>query len=248
MNINKAVFLKNNILLIDTMSITLALTGNSSVLSAEYFPPIELSGEYSCGLVDFHTYNSIPNVDVENNLLTIGRYSIEVPVGSYEIDDLDEYFQRQLKTLDSKIYFSLKANNNTLQTEIKSSETVYFNHQRAIGSLLGFSKRELEPNIKHVSDQPVNVIKVNAICVECNIITGSYINSKQGHTLHEFSPGVAPGYKIVEVPANVIYLPVNAKRLSSITLKITDQEGNLVNFRGETITIRLHLKPRDANL
>lgn len=56
------------------------------------------------------------------------------------------------------------------------------------------------------------------------------------------------GYKIVEVPANVIYLPVNAKRLSSITLKITDQEGNLVNFRGETITIRLHLKPRDADL
>lgn len=230
------------------MSLTLTLTGNSSVLSAEYFPPIELQGEYSCGLVDFHTYNSIPNVDVENNLLSIGEYSIEVPVGSYEIDDLDEYFQKQLKFLNNGISFSLKANNNTLQTEIKSSETVHLNHSRTIGSLLGFSKRVLEPNIGHSSDQPVNIIKVNAICVECNIITGSFINNKQVHTLHEFSPGVAPGYKIVEVPANVIYLPVNVKRLSSITLKITDQDGNLINFRGETITIRLHLKPRDVDL
>lgn len=230
------------------MSLTLTLTGNSSVLSTEYFPPIELRGNYTCGLVDFQTYNSIPNVDVENNILNIGKYAIEVPVGSYEIDDLAEYFHKQLKTIDSKIYFSLKANNNTLQTEIKSSETVYLNHERTIGSLLGFSKRELEPNKKHVSDQPVNIIKVNAICVECNIITGSYINNKQVHTLHEFSPGVAPGYKIVEVPANVIYLPVNVKTLSSLTLKITDQDGNLVNFRGETITIRLHLKPENVDL
>lgn len=230
------------------MSLTLTLTGNSSILSADYFPPIELHGEYTCGLVDFQTYNSIPNVDVENNLLSIGNYGIEIPIGSYEIDDIAEYFEKQLKTLDKKIYFSLKANNNTLQTEIKSSESVYLNHSRSIGSLLGFSERVLEPNVKHVSDQPVNIIKVNAICVECNIITGSYINNKQVHTLHEFSPGVAPGYKIVEVPANVIYLPVNVKRLSSITLKVTDQDGNLVNFRGETITIRLHLKPQNVDL
>lgn len=229
------------------MSLTLTLTGNSSILTAEYFPPIELHGEYTCGLVDFQTYNSIPNVDVENNMLTIGEHQIEIPVGSYEIDDIAEYLEEQLELIDSSIDFSLKANNNTLQTEIKSSLPVYFNNPRTIGTLLGFSSRVLESDkpdeAVYFSDQPVNIIKVNTICVECDIITGSYNNSKQVHTLHEFSPTVAPGYKIVEVPAHVIYLPVNVKALSSITLRITDQDGNLVNFRGETITIRLHLKP-----
>lgn len=59
-------------------SITLTLTGNSSQSRAEYFPPIDLSdngsggGEYVCGLVDFQTFNTIPNVDETNNMFYFG--------------------------------------------------------------------------------------------------------------------------------------------------------------------------------
>ncbi len=72
------------------MSATLTLSGNTSILTTEYFPPLELSStcDYVCGLVDFQTYNSIPNVDVTNNLFHIGDEIIEIPVGSYEIDDI----------------------------------------------------------------------------------------------------------------------------------------------------------------
>jgi len=55
------------------MSITLTLTGNTSVLFADYFFPIELDQNYQCGLISLDTYNSIPNVDVENNLFHIGN-------------------------------------------------------------------------------------------------------------------------------------------------------------------------------
>lgn len=56
------------------MALTLTLSGNTSLLHVDYFPPIELSihHEYVCGLVDFQTYNSIPNVDNSNNLFHIG--------------------------------------------------------------------------------------------------------------------------------------------------------------------------------
>jgi hypothetical protein len=50
------------------------------------------------------------------------------------------------------------------------------------------------------------------------------------------------GYKIIESPSNVIYLPINTKQLDEIIIKITDQDGNLVNFREEVITVRLHLR------
>lgn len=224
------------------MSITLTFTGNQSTLRNEYFPPLELDGKYECSLIDFSTYNSIPNIDESNSLIHIGKEIIVIPTGSYEIDDIGVFVKNKLLIKNPEIAFSLKANNNTLQTEIKCSETIYFNKDRSIGRLLGFSKQELNKNIIHYSDLPVNIIKVNEIFIECDIITASYVNNKLGHTLHHFSPAVAPGYKIVEIPSNLIYLPVNVKQISTVTLKIVDQDNNLINLRGEEITIRIHLR------
>lgn len=227
------------------MSITLTLSGNNSILTAEYFPPLDLLNDYVCGLIDFHTYNSIPNVDLSNNLFHIGDEVIQIPVGSYEVDDIANFLHKESEKTQSKPKIRIQANNNTLKTEIKSTHSIYFDKERSIGQLLGFSKTELKPSKKsHESDLPVNITKVNAIRIECNLITGSYINDRLVHTLHEFSPDVGPGYKITEVPKNVIYLPVNVKRISSVVVKVVDQDGNLINFRGENITLRLHLKPK----
>jgi len=228
------------------MSLTLTLSGNSSILTADYFPPIDLSQEsYVCGLVDFQTYNSIPNVDIDNNIFPFGITSIKTPTGSYEISDIEKYVKTELGISNKpseKKFLQIRPNNNTLKCEIYSSEEIDFKKEKTIGELLGFSKKKLEPKKLHVSDLFVDINKINIIRVECNIITGTYINGEEAHILHEFSIGVGPGYKIIEVPRNVIYLPVTFKRVSSLTIKFLDQNGRLINFRGETITIRLHLK------
>lgn len=228
------------------MALTLTFNGDKSVLSADYFPTIQLENDYVCGLVDFQTYNSIPNIDLENNLFHIGGNVYEIPTGSYEIEDISQYL---LKKIGSNT-FSLKANINTLNCEINSSMEIFTNKERSVCQLLGFSKEReiLMPNIIHISDLPVNIMNVNIIRVECNIVSSSYINNQQSHTLHEFALNVGPGYKIVEIPKNVIYLPVNVKEITSITLKILDQNDNLINFRGETITIRLHLQRQPKQL
>jgi len=72
------------------MSITLTLTGKTSLLVADYFPPIELDQNDQCALISLDTYNSIPNVDVGNNLFHIGKHTIKIPVGSYEISDIND--------------------------------------------------------------------------------------------------------------------------------------------------------------
>lgn len=133
-------------------------------------------------------------------------------------------------------------NKNTLKCEIFCSQPIDFSRKCSIGSLLGFSKRKLAANTFHESDVPANIIRVNAVRIECNIITGAYVNNQPVHTIHEFYPAVSPGFKIVEVPRNVIYLPVTVKSIHSLSLKIVDQDNRLVNFRGETITIRIHIK------
>lgn len=173
------------------------------------------------------------------NIVVEDEKIISVPTGSYEIEDINKFIK---KSLSNDVEFSLEVNKNTLKSEIKCNKQINFDHPNSIGSLLGFSRRILEPNVLHESDKPINILKVNAVRIECNITAGAYINNKPVHTIHEFFPTVSPGYKIVEVPKNVIYLPVTVKSIHVLSIRIVDQDGNLVNFRGETITIRLHLK------
>lgn len=243
---------------------SITLTGNQSVLSAEFFPPIELKGDaHVCGLIDFQTFNSIPNIDIrcnkfyyseQNNVIKpidnneisgVFDYQISkdveivIPTGSYEIEDIASYLQ---KLLQNRINIHLRVNKNTLRSEIKCSHDINFEHSDSIASLLGFNNRKLEANILHISDHPVDINRINVIRIECNITSGAYINNQPSHTIHEFFPIVEPGYKIIEVPKHVIYLPVTVKTIHSLCVNVVDQNGQLINFRGETITVRIHIK------
>lgn len=223
-------------------SLTFTLSGESSVIESYYFPPIELSPHktYVLGLIELLTFNSIPNIDKNCNKIYINDKAYTLPTGSYEITDINDYIQ---KILPKEISFSLTANNNTLKSVIKCSEEINFKKKNSISKLLGFRKVSLEANKSHTSSRPVKILQFNVLRVECNITQGAYINEKKVHTIHEFFPAVPPGFKIIEIPSKVIYQPVAVKTISHIQLKIVDENENLVNFRGETVTIRLHLKP-----
>ena len=223
-------------------SFTLTLWGTSSILETQYFPPIELSPNknYALGLVEFLTFNSIPNVDIGQNRFYVGNKVITIPTGSYETGDIQRYLQYVL--VNEGIDIHIKPNNNTLKSEIYCNREINFDPKDSIGRLLGFTQKKLEANKLYESDQPVSIIKVNSLRVECSITTGAYINGQKVHTIHEFYPIVPPGYKIVEVPSHINYLPVAVQTINHIQLRIVDQDGHLVNFRGEVITVRLHVK------
>ena len=137
-----------------------------------------------------------------------------------------------------KITVNLNANHNTLRSTIKSSHQIDFRQRDSIGRLLGFIPQILAPNKLHTSDWPVSILKINCIRVQWNITTGAYLNGEKVHTIHEFFPAVPPGFKIIEIPAQVIYLPIAVKSINNIQIRILNQDSNLVNFRGEIITIR----------
>lgn len=235
-------------------SLTLTISGDSSHLHSQYFPPIDLSdGQYVCGLVNLQTFNSIPNVNESNNKITAFRpeqtnenqislstYEVIIPTGAYEIQDLAKYISERFKKQNIK--FELVVNPNTLKCEVYCSLHIGFTLSNSIGSLLGFSKKKLEPNKWHESDRLADILKVHMIRVDCNIVEGSFINGTSAHIIHEFSPQVPPGYKISEVPNNVIYYPITVKSISSLDVTLNDQNNKLIDFRGEFITIRLHIK------
>jgi len=146
--------------------------------------------------------------------------------------------------LENLMVIHLTSNNNTLKSEIKATFDINFKPKDSLADLLGFKHEVLKANKKHISDNPVNINKVNIIGIECNIATGSFRNNKSVHILHEFFPNYPPGFKIVETPTNVIYLPINTKQIDELTVQIVDQNGNLINLRKEVVTVRLHLRKR----
>lgn len=231
------------------MSSTFTLKSLSNVLTANYYPPIELDDryEYAVGLIGLHTYNTIPNIYDGNNKFYYDDQVIIIPTGSYEISDVEAYIQKHLSppndnTSDKNELLSIKPNNNTLRCEIMSFFSIDFRPSDSIGHMLGFSKRLLTAKKSYESDLPVQIIKVVTIRIEANIVTSTYYDTHLSHTLFEFSPSVEPGYSINIEPRNIIYLPINTKTISTISLRLLDQDGDPVDFRGEQIVVRLELK------
>jgi len=224
---------------------TITLTGNSSELSCDFFPPIEVSKNAKICLLGFQTNNSIPNVNdkynkigITNNIAgkrTSGSYTI--PTGSYELKEIEAAIIRVLPNSDT--LFVLRADNITLKCSMFCSETVDFSMPDSIGQLLGFKNRKYAANVNHESDALVNITKTNCIYIDSNLVMGSFVNGKQCHTIHEFYPNVPPGYKIIEVPTHLIFYPINSTSITHASIILKNQDNELIDLRGEPVSIRL---------
>ena len=229
--------------LVMSESLTITLAGKSSVLESNFLPPIELypNKKYGIGVVELLTYNSIPNIKPGCNKFYVSNWDpIVLPTGSYEISDLNVLLTSLLQKTNNK--FSLQINRNSLHTLIDCDLPINFEKEDSIGPLLGFKSKVLTPGNLHTSDYIANIFNSSVVRVDCDLARGAYLNGKPTHTVHEFFPNVAAGYKIIELPTPIIYLPLSRNLIDRIVVKIIDQNNEIVNFRGEDIVIRLHIK------
>lgn len=123
----------------------------SIALVCDIIPPLELTNGYWCvGLLDFTTYNSIPNIiDRRNNVFPVQLGNewkfIKFAMSAYEVNDIESYLK---KTVKGKI-LSLRLNNNTLKCELHCSVNVDFSRsQHKIGRMLEFTRNTMLERIK----------------------------------------------------------------------------------------------------
>lgn len=243
------------------MTLTFTLSGSSSEISNTFHPPIDLDegADYEIALLRIDAYNSIPNITENNNSLVVvtneelGKQTIKIPKGTYEISHISDYVAEKLKNLanstrDPDSIFRVSVNPNTLLATIYSTLEVSFDVTNSVGPLLGFDTKDIIPKSSLlVSKKPPDINEVNIIRVECNIASGSFLNGRSTHTIYEFFPTVPPGYKICEVPANLIFLPlVNIQKITDITISLVDQKGRLIDFRGERVSVRVAIRKKNG--
>lgn len=119
------------------------------------------------------------------------------------------------------------------------SGAIDFHSPNNSGVLLGFKNELYKAGIKHQSDSLVNISRVNCIYIESNLVVGSFNNGRECHTIHEFYLNVPPGYKIIEVPRHLVLYSLNCTKISQVSIILKDQNNELIDLRGEPISIRL---------
>ena len=142
-----------------------------------------------------------------------------------------------------KVYIEISANTNTLKSEIiiKNNYLVDFRRYKSINSLLGFHSK-LYTSEFNESETMVNIHTINRKLVNIAIISLSYVNGCTQPTIYSFFPNVSPGYKIIENPQNLLYLPITADTIHSITIWVTDQSGKELNLQENNLSMRFHLR------
>ena len=230
------------------------LSGNTSdFVTCHDSVILDPNKNYEVALLSLDTYNSIPNISVnKNNLFT---YSIDDGVtwktvalntGAYELQAINNEIKRQIITNgDDESVFNLSANISRLTSIVTIDKPMYkvdFGVANSIGSVLGFNTIVIGHGYNE-STNIVNIMQINSILVNIDIVMGSYVNGSQSPTLYSFYPNVPPGYKIVERPSpSLVYYPLSRHDISRMRVWLTDQNGNLIDLRGETLTVRIHVR------
>jgi len=225
---------------------------NTGVFTYKFERSIQLpSLNYEVAVVDIETYYSFPNLDSSNNHLrfttdgTNWRVMI-IPTGAYSIKALNTEINDQLSAIGERDKIQIRGIEATLRCEMKTAANVEvdFTYPNSINTILGFESRVYGDSIadKYLSRNDIDILSVNSIYVNCDLITNSYVNGIPAPVIYSFFPNVAPGYKVVEKPNDLIYLPVNKTFINSVTVWLTDQNGKILNFKGQEISIRFSLR------
>ena len=236
---------------------SLILSSNKTDFVTNFPAPLILEGDHEIALVSLETYNSIPNViKDETDSFTYSAdggnswITIVVPEGSYELSEIQKFIYTKLKEnkhwndAKNESYILIEGNINTLKCELIITDgrlQVDLSEKTTLGKIFGFEANRYAQG-RHEGTNTVNILSVNSILVHLDLISGSYVDGTAQPTIYSFFPNVSPGYKVVSAPHNLIYLPVTKNIVYSIRVWLTDQTNRPINLRGETLTLRLHLR------
>ena len=237
-------------------TVTLSLNGNTTKLSTNYFPSINVYEDSEIALLSLQTFNSFPNINGTNNKFEMRILDenenmvmcfIKLKKGCYEIEDIKAQVKEQVdlfnKKYGSELTFDISVNPHDFRSYIKCNGILKFDILNSIASVFGFEKREYMPEYEtHRSEKAVNLNTINSIKVMCNIAQGSFNNHLQSHSIYEFFPSGRTGTKVIQSPTNLIYYKLNKTNIDSITLQLVDQDHNPIDNFGEALTIVLHIK------
>ena len=167
-------------------------------------------------------------------------------LSAYNITDVNLETTRliKLKRNDDDDNITIQPNCNTLKSRviIGSGYKVAFTLQRGLHDLLGFDSATLDVG-NHDSDRQINITDIHSLLIRCSLVFSSYVNGSLSDVIYSFSPDKPPRSLLFIKPNNLIYNRMGKREaMSNITIRVTNQDGRLIDFNRERTTFLLHIK------
>ena len=234
-------------------SFLLTLSGHDSRLERTFEPEISVTPgcHYEIAFTSLETYYSIPNINLTNNTLRVARsgqpwITLTLDTGCYGLMDLNAEIGRLLEVEGMRKAVEFKPNYNTFKCvmTIRAGYAVNFTVRGSLRTVLGFEAKSYKSEMtkRFESEHTVQILTVNSILIHCYLVGASYLNGRRVPVIHSFFPLADPGDKIVERPVQYIYLPIASDVIRHMTVWLTDQDQNYLDLRGESLTIKFHLR------
>ena len=232
---------------------------NRSTHEEHLFQPLQTNNkQFKIAITFLSAYNGIFNVTNSNNNFYFTKsitdddhyIMITIPPGAYEIESLNDEIKRIIINdehfTEANYPFTIKPNFSTLGSiiEISNEESaISFKASDSIGSLLGFNKKTIYDEY-NLSDNPVDILSFDNIFIKTDIAQGMIFKGRRSGIIHNLTMDVHLGYKYIEkFRGGVSWYMVETKDfISSINLKLKNENGNLVSFNGQSVTFRLSIK------
>ena len=86
-------------------SFSIVVSDNKTRFKSWFNPPIQLDKkkDYEIAFINLETYYSFPNIDKSDNCFTYSQnlvplwFDIIIPEGSYHVEDINEFIQREMR-------------------------------------------------------------------------------------------------------------------------------------------------------
>ena len=103
---------------------------------------------------------------------------------------------------------------------IAANYVVDFTTAISIRTVLGFNSRQYTSGYNE-SDNLIDIISISSLRVTSDIIGAPYSNGTTGNVIYSLFPDVGPGPKIIELPVNLVYLPITLSTISQMELTLS---------------------------
>lgn len=227
--------------------------------------------KWHCCLHRLNVYNSVFNITDRLGNRTIsykdvnsGTWTtITLPEGIYGVDQLNAAFRRALKENgDSEIQDGERVYAFNLDTDYATQN--FFFEFNQIGST-NYEIR-VDQNIHERLGFPANAIIrydddfatrrgagyivditggiVENVAIHCDLITGSYRNSRLSNVIYSFPfDNKAGTLKVIE-PLNLVYLPCvpSGSKVKTVHFTFRDGRGEILNLQGQSYVLDLEFK------
>ena len=181
--------------------------------------------------------NSFYNINESNNTLIIRLYNdynnyqiitTLIPIGNYNVQTFMTVFRNSLGNSGFTISFNstnnlITINHNQYDFSLDASSTIDY--------IIGFSGLTLSVNQSLEMPRVCNFLPLPRIVIRCPELGNGYLDGENDIILT--IPNTArPNGQIVDNSSGLNKSIFKLDMLNSITLFITDDEGNLINFNG----------------